>query len=70
MKNAVFLDTVSCRSCKNRCFEGTCRLRLQGSENERARKVLNYLSVSKRQTLFSLVHLLYPEDGGIMFLIT
>jgi hypothetical protein len=28
MKNAVFWDVAPCGSCNNRCFGGTCRLRL------------------------------------------
>jgi hypothetical protein len=29
MKNAVFWDVMSCRSCKNRCFGGTNCLHLR-----------------------------------------
>jgi hypothetical protein len=37
MKNIVFWDVTPCGSCKNRCFEGTCRLHHQGDKNRIAR---------------------------------
>jgi hypothetical protein len=33
MKNAVFWDVAPCRSCVNRRFGGTYRLRLQGRKS-------------------------------------
>jgi hypothetical protein len=58
MKNAVLWDVAPCRSCVNRRFGGTYRLRIQG------RKIREQGS----RWLQTEPPVFYPEDGGDTFL--
>jgi hypothetical protein len=82
MKNAVFQDVASYRSCVNRCFGGTYRLHLQGRQiRERRTSVSRWLlvpllpSTLKMEAIRSSetsVHTrstrrYIPEDGFLVF---
>jgi hypothetical protein len=65
MKNAVFWDVVSCRSCVNRRFGGTYRLHLQGRKICERETSVDAATCSR----WFLAHgFFYPEDGGDTFL--
>jgi hypothetical protein len=75
MKNAVFWDVVSCRSCVNQRFGGTYRLHLQGRKiRERGIGVSRWLqsAISSSETLVhtrsARGHI--PEDGVLQNEIT
>jgi hypothetical protein len=57
MKNAVFWDVVSCRSCVNRRFGGTYRLEVNvGSHPRRRYSSINFrLSKRKKQEKFTIL---------------
>jgi hypothetical protein len=48
MKNSVFWDMMSCGSCRNRCFGGTCRLHQQG---ERIDELGTALAVTRNRSV-------------------